>query len=341
MTTSEQASAPTMITGPASPTPVCWVNGSWTSMSEYGLTVATQGLHYGTGVFEGIRAYWSEQDTCAYIARLPEHVARLLESCRLVRIDLGLTASEIQDVIMELVERNAFSGDLYIRPVAFKSRLGPGTPFGVGLNGVEDLFAVYATPMPRRERLATLRCGVSSWRRTPSDCVPARAKITGSYVNVALAVDEARAAGLDDAILLNTGGTVSEASTTNVFAVSRGVLVTPSLDSDILAGQTRACVLEIAGDLGMTTTERPLTVSELYTADEVFLTGTGHEVVAVGEINGRPIGDGSPGPTTAEIFDTYRSAVLREVAGHHHDWTTKVLLPESPQPSVAPSEGVA
>jgi branched-chain amino acid aminotransferase len=321
------------ITGPTSATPVCWAGGAWTSLSRYGLTIATQGLHYGTGVFEGIRAYWSERDTCAYVVRLTEHVTRLLESCRLVRIDIGLTAAEVRDIVLGVVERNAFPGDLYIRPLAFKSRLAPGTPFGVGLDGVEELFAVYATPMPSREELAGVRCGVSSWRRVPGDCIPARAKISGSYVNVALAVDEARTAGFDDAILLNTRGTVAEASTANVFVVSRDALLTPSLDCDILEGQTRACVLEIAADLGMATSERPLAVSELYSADEVFLTGTGCEIVSVEAINGRPVGDGGPRPAATRIFDAYRAAVRRD--GDRHDreqWTTKVVLERGHQP---------
>lgn len=326
MTNSAQSSTPQVINGPQSPTPVCWVDGSWRSLSDYGLTIASQGLHYGTGVFEGIRAYWSNTDESSYIVRIPEHVNRLLESCRILRIDLGMTASEIHDLIVEAVKRNSFPGDLYIRPIAFKSKLEPGTPFGVGLSGVEGTFAVYATPMPSQEHIATVACGVSSWRRTPDHCIPSRAKITGSYVNVALAVDEARAAGFDDAILLNTHGTVAEASTANIFVVSRGRLTTPSLDCDILQGQTRACVIEIANDLGLTVQERRLAVSELYTADEVFLTGTGCEVVAVREINGRLIGDGRPGAVTETIFGRYRAAVRRE-SQYHHEWTTKVSEP--------------
>ncbi|MBF6331837.1 aminotransferase class IV [Nocardia transvalensis] len=314
-----------VIEGPVSGTPICWVGGKWTRISGYGLTIATQGLHYGTGVFEGIRAYWSERDGCAYVVRLSEHIDRLFESCRLVRIDPGVTAVEIRDIVLEIVERNGYQGDLYIRPIAFKSRLAAGTPFGVGLDGVEDLAAVYATPMPAKKELGSIRCGVSRWRRVPGDCIPARAKITGSYVNIALAVDEARSAGLDDAILLNTRGTVSEASTANVFVVSQGELVTPTLDCDVLGGQTRACVLELGADLGIPTVERPVDVSELDTAEEIFLTGTACEVTAVVEINGRSVGAGRPGPTTKAIFEAYRLSVHRD-GDLHHSWTTKVRL---------------
>lgn len=329
------------IVGPTSRTPICWADGAWTELSRFGLTAATQGLHYGTGVFEGIRAYWSERDGCAYVVRLAEHVTRLLESCRLMRIDVGLTAAELRDIIVGLVERNRFPGDLYIRPLAFKSRLAPETPFGVGLHGVQDLFVAYATPMPGREQVSSLRCGVSSWRRVPGDCIPARAKVTGGYANVALAVDEARAAGFEDAILLNTRGTVAEASTANVFVVTGERLLTPSLDCDVLAGQTRACVFAIAADLNLAVAERPLSVSELYTADEVFLTGTGREIAAVVEIGGRPVGDGGPGPLTTRVFDRYRAAVHRDPGGPGYDaWTTKVLLGQRPaSPTITPPEG--
>ncbi|OFV78034.1 branched-chain amino acid transaminase [Rhodococcus erythropolis] len=311
------------IVGPTSRTPICWIDGQWTAISDFGLTIATQGLHYGTGVFEGIRAYWKEQDACAYVVRIEEHINRFLDSCQLVRIDPGVTATEMRQIILEVVERNEFLGDLYIRPIAFKSQLAAGAPFGVGLAEVEDRMAVYATPMPSRKRLNRIRCSISGWRRIPGDCIPARAKITGSYVNVALAVDEARAAGYDDAILLNTRGTVAEASTANVFVVSRGKLATPSLDCDVLEGQTRACILELAVELGIFAEERPVSVSELYTADEIFITGTACEVTSVIEINGRAVKTGKPGPVTEYMFDTYRSIVTRTV-GDHQEWTEQV-----------------
>jgi branched-chain amino acid aminotransferase len=334
--TIESSTRAVIITGPTSHTPHCWIAGEWTTLDDHAITVATQGLHYGTGVFEGIRAYWTPRDSCVYVVRLAEHVNRLLDSCQLMRIDLGLTADDLCDIVIETVERNAFRGDLYIRSVAFKSKLSPGTPFGVGLDGVEDHVAVYATPMPSASQLRSIRCAVSGWRRIPSDCLPARAKVTGAYANLALAVDEARAAGYDDAILLNTRGKVAEASTANVFTVSRDMLATPSLDCDILAGQTRACILELAAYLGIPVAQHPIDLAELLTADEVFTTGTGSEISAVVQINGRAIGTGMPGPTTQALFDNYRARVHRDV-DQHLAWTTPAF-PRSTDSPTHPSD---
>ncbi|MGC7102841.1 aminotransferase class IV [Amycolatopsis lurida] len=321
------ALAPDPLLGPGSPVSCCWVDGRWTTVPQAGLTVATQALHYGTGVFEGIRAYWNAQRDVSYLFRLSDHVDRFLRGCRLLRIDPKVSAAELRDVIVALVERSGFRGDLYLRPLALKSRLAPGTPFGVGLSGVEDLVAVYAVPMPSRATLRTVSCSISSWRRVPSAAVPPQAKLTGSYVNVALAVDEARAAGFDEAIMLNTGGTVAEASTSNVFALHGNTLTTPSRDSDILPGITRDCVLELTRAYSAAEVrEAPLPVPDLLMADEVFLSGTGGELVAVTGIGGRAIGTGAPGPVTAELFTRYRAAVLGTDDAHAH-WNTAVPAP--------------
>lgn len=312
--------------GPTSPVNLCWVNGRWTDLSRAGLTLATQALHYGTGVFEGIRSYWNASESAPYLLRLDDHIHRFLDGCRLLRIDPGQSASGLRDVVVELIERSAESRDLYIRPIAVKLRLAPGTPFGVGLSGVDDLIALYAVPMPSRKELGTVRCSISSWRRVPGAAVPPQAKVTGSYVNIALAVDEARAAGLDDAILLNTGGTVAEASTSNVFALHGGVLSTPPPESDLLPGITRACVLELAQELpGLQVREAPLSVPDLLSADEVFLCGTGVELVAVTEIDGTTIGTGAPGPIVTQLFDLY-GAIARGAVSRNSRWRTAVTV---------------
>lgn len=320
--TSIPTPAPDRLLGPHSPVPCCWVDGRWTTVTQTGLTVATQALHYGTGVFEGIRSYWNATRDVSYLLRLDDHVDRFLRGCRLLRIDPKISAPELSDLIVALVERSGCRDDLYIRPLALKSRLAPGTPFGVGLSGVEDLVAVYAVPMPSRATLQSIRCSISSWRRVPGAAVPPQAKITGSYVNVALAVDEARAAGFDEAIMLNMAGTVAEASTSNVFALHGDTLTTPSRDSDILAGITRDCVLELTrAYLDVEVREAPLPVADLLVADEVFLCATGRELVAVTDISGRAIGTGAPGPVTTELFARYRAAVQGTDDSHSH-WNT-------------------
>jgi branched-chain amino acid aminotransferase len=322
--------APDPLLGPGSPVSCCWVDGRWTTVAQAGLTVATQALHYGTGVFEGIRSYWDAERDVFHLVRLGDHVERFLRGCRLLRIDPKLSAPELRDLIVALVERSGFRGDLYLRPLGLKSRLAPGTPFGVGLSGVEDLVAVYAVPMASRATLRAIACAISSWRRVPGEAVPPQAKLTGSYVNVALAVDEARAAGFDEAIMLNTRGTVAEASTSNVFARHGDTLTTPSRDSDILAGITRDCVLQLArAYLDVEVREAPLPLPDLLLADEVFLCGTGGELVAVTGIGGRTIGTGAPGPVTTELFTRYRAAVRGTDEAHAH-WTTAVPAPCRP-----------
>lgn len=327
------------VVGPGSPaTPVAYVDGRWTRVEDHGLTVTVQGLHYGTGVFDGIRGYWTDDDGTVRLLRLREHLTRFLASCRLLRLDTGHTLRDLEQVVTGLIERNRYAGDTYVRPLAFTTRLRPGTPFGVRLSGVETTLAVYGVPMRSNGagEMRGLRCGVSSWCRVPDEAIPARGKITGSYVNVALAVDEAYAAGYDEAILLNHRGFVAEASTSNVFLVRGDELITPGAGSDILEGITRACVLQIARDMGLTVVERDMHRSELLVADEVFLTGTGCEIVPVAEIDGRCLGgDGSMGPVCRRIRDRYHEAARGRV-DRYHSWVTPVTLFDRPSLNVAP-----
>lgn len=322
-----------VIDGPtAAATPVAYINGTWGSVGSYGLTIATQGLQYGTGVFEGIRAYWNDADENFSILRLDDHIRRFLASCEFLRLDIGCQPEDLAEIIAELVVANGYRGDLYVRPLSVKSRLLPGTHFGVKLDGIATVLAIYCVPMPssvgvRVDRGA--RCSISSWRRAPDEVLPAAAKITGSYVNIALAVDEAQSAGYDEAIMLNTRGFVAEASTSNVFLVSGNRLVTPSAQSDILPGITRSCVFEIAHQLGLDVVERDVQEDELLNCDEAFLSGTGCELLPVIEVDGRTIGSGNVGEHTQRISRLYHEAVR----GHRSDYkrwlTTVQLSPEN------------
>jgi branched-chain amino acid aminotransferase len=293
---------------------------------DVGLGPGTQGLHYGTGVFEGIRSYAAAEGGESLIFKAREHYERLHASCRLLRLDLPYSPGELVDVTRELILRNELTGDAYIRPVVYKLALEPGTPFGVRLSGVSTAVTILALPMGDYSKAEGIRCGVSSWRRVPDASLPARAKITGAYANNALAVDEATAAGYDDAIMLNQRGTVAEASTSNVFVVRSGQVATPGPDSDILPGLTRAAVMRILADeADVTVGERTVLRSELHTADEVFLTGTGCQIVPVVEIDGRRIGDGTPGPVTTLVREVYRQAVRGADPRYRH-WNTPVGL---------------
>ncbi|MFI6644606.1 aminotransferase class IV [Streptomyces sp. NPDC050504] len=297
------------------------------------LPLSTQGLHYGTAVFEGIRAYRS--DGVLQLFRAHEHYERLLRGCRMLRItDVPASVGELVDLTVELLRRNAHDADVYVRPVAHKLGLLPGTPPGVSLAGVSDALSLTTFAYPTAGAVQEVRCALSAWRRPSRDALPVQAKIAGGYVTSALACDEARAAGYDDAVLLDGAGNVAEATTANVFAVRDGVLVTPPVTGDLLPGITRDTVITLCREEGTTVLEHPLTPADLYTADEVFLTSTGKEVAAVVELSGRDVGSGTAGPVTTRVAALYRAATTardRAGAAGAPRWLTVV-----PEPDPAP-----
>jgi branched-chain amino acid aminotransferase len=280
--------------------------GELVRMGDIRLSPATHALNYGTGVFEGIRAYWSEERGSLQVLKMREHYERFEKSCRLLRIDFPSTVDELCDITLEILRRNAPREDTYIRPLAFKA----AESVGVNLKG------------------EGLKVCVSSWRRTSDNAIPARAKCTGSYVNTALAVDQAHRAGYDDAIFLTQDGQVSEASAANIFLVRKGQLITPPVTADILEGITRDAVMELAGkELGMPVIEREVGRTELYAADEVFLSGTGFQIAPVVEVDDRPIGSGSIGPVAERLQELYFKAARGEWE-EYADWTVAVEVAE-------------
>lgn len=286
-------------------------NGEFVPAKQVALGVSTQALHYGTGVFEGIRSYRSATgDGLSHLISAEAHYERLLDSARLLRMDLPYTAAELVEITAELLRRNDHREDAYVRPIAHKLALEPGTPVGVRLRGVSMSFTISTMPMPRYSKAEGMRCAVTSWRRIPDSSLPARGKICGAYANNALAVDEVEAAGFDDAIFLNQREEVSEASTANIFLVRDGVAATPGPAADILEGITRATAIGILErEAGVPVAQRPIARSELYTADEVFVTGTGCEIVPVIEVDGRRVGTGIVGAATKVVQDTYQRMV--------------------------------
>ncbi|MEY9992105.1 branched-chain amino acid aminotransferase [Streptomyces sp. V4I8] len=293
-------------------------DGEFVPLEQAQVPVTTQALQYGTGVFEGIRAYVQEDGGLA-VFRGRDHYLRFLRSSRTLRIEVGLDAEQLCGLTAELLRRIGSTTDMYIRPLAYKRSLLPGTPPGVQLTGVSDALSVNAFRMGSYTDRGGIRVAISSWRRPESGVLPVRAKVTGGYVNNALAVDEARAAGYDDAILLNSRGQVAEASTTNVFAVVRGRLVTPPVTADLLEGITRDTVVTLAAELlDVETAFHDLGREDLCGADEVFLTGTGAEIVPVTEIGGRPVGDGAPGPLTTALTTAYHEVVRGKDQRYQH-----------------------
>jgi branched-chain amino acid aminotransferase len=302
--------------------------GKFVRIEDAKVSIMTHALNYGTGCFEGIRAYWNDDEQQLYIFRMPEHYQRLHDSCHILFIDLPHTVEELGELTIELLRREGFQEDTYIRPLAFKSQEG----IGVRLKGVADGFAMFAMPFGRYiEREEGARVCVSSWRRIYDTSLPARAKCTGAYVNSALCKSEAEANGYDEAIVLTRGGSVSEGSAENFFMVRDGTLITPSVTSDILEGITRSTLLGVAREeLGIPTQERSIDRTELYICDEAFLCGTGVQIAAITNIDNRPVGDGQLGPITRALRELYFNIVRGKVP-KYKAWCTPVYEKDSVQ----------
>lgn len=274
-------------------------------MEQARISIATHAFNYGTGCFGGIRAYWNERQAQLYVFRPQRHFERFLDSCRLLNITLPYNRDELVEITRELLRREEYHEDAYIRPIAYKATEDI-TP---RLYDLDDALAIYTRPQGNYIRLE-VRAATSSWRRVDDNSIPARGKITGAYVNSALARSEAHWNGYDEAIVLNHDGHVSEGSAENIFIVRHGKLVTPAVTDNILEGVTRATVMELArNELGLEVIERTIDRSELYQAEEAFFTGTGAQVAAIVEIDQRRLGDGTTGPITRQIQNLYFSIV--------------------------------
>ncbi|MCA1739953.1 MAG: branched-chain amino acid transaminase [Actinobacteria bacterium] len=301
----------------------CHHGGEFVIMGDVRLSPATHALNYGTGVFEGIRAYWNESKGTLQVLKLREHYERFEKSCRILHVELPHTIDELCDITLEILKRNAPREDTYIRPLAYKSI----ESVGVNLRGGSEL-SIFTVPMGNYVELTGLKCAVSSWRRTADNAIPARMKATGSYINTALAVDAAHRAGYDDAIFLTQQGFVSEASAANIFLFRKGGLITPPATADILEGITRDAVMELAEkELGMPTDKRDVGRTELYAADEVFLTGTGFQIAPVTEIDDRKIGAGEMGPVAGRLQELYFAAARGENPDYA-EWIVPVEVAE-------------
>jgi branched-chain amino acid aminotransferase len=299
---------------------VVYWNGAFLPDSQARLPLLTHALHYGTGVFEGIRAYHDERTGEVLLFRALDHFRRMAHNVTLLNIGLPHPPEAMVDIARDLIRRNDFRTDVYVRPIAFKSsaRIGVTLP-------AEDSFAMIAVPLgDYLDTRKGLHCGVSSWRRLQDNAIPGRGKICGAYVNSALAAQEARDRGFDEAILLNEAGHVAEGSAMNLFLVRDGRLVTPDVASGILEGITRDSVMTLACDsMGVHTAERVVERTELYVADEVFLCGTAAQIAPVTRVDGRTVGTGKPGPITLELQEHYGRAVRRRLP-RYISWTEPV-----------------
>jgi branched-chain amino acid aminotransferase len=298
-----------------------YFKGKIVPIGDAKISIMTHAFNYGTGAFEGIRAYWNDDEKRLLVFRMPEHYDRMHKSCAILKIKIPRSTQELCEITCELLRKEAYKEDTYIRPVAYKASEG----IGVRLHGLEDGFCIFAVPFGRYiEKEEGARTAVSSWRRIDDNAAPARAKVTGIYVNSALSKTEVAERGFDEAIVLNHDGHVSEGSAENIFLVREGKLVTPAPSENILEGITRRTIMHIAEEeLGVGTIERQIDRSELYIADEVFFCGTGVQVAAVIEVDGRAVGDGKIGPLTRKIRDLYFNIAKGKVPKYRR-WCTPV-----------------
>jgi branched-chain amino acid aminotransferase len=304
----------------ADPNPIVYFRGNYVRLREAQVGILTHALHYGTGVFEGIRAYWDDAEHQLFVFRPREHYERWKQNCGILRIDVPASPEELSAITLELMRRNAFRTDVYVRPLAYKSaeRIGVSTDR-------EDAFAIVAMPFGeylRSER--GLHAGVSAWRRLEDNAIPARAKICGAYVNSALATDDAKRSGFDEALFLNESGHVAEGATCNLFMVRKGTLITPPSTENVLEGITRAAVMELARrELRLDAMERPVDRSELYVCDELFLTGTAVGIAPVVRVDHRAVRDGEIGAITREIRRLYFEATRGHLPAYRN-WLVPV-----------------
>jgi len=274
-------------------------NGEIVEEEKVSISIRSRVVNYGLGVFEGIRAYWNEEEEQLYAFKLIEHYKRFLQSAKVVNLEVPYTAEELSDYTIELLRKNGYRQTTYIRPLAFKNEEN----VGVSIEGNEhDAVAIYLQPMGKYIDKETFRVKVSSWVRIADNMLPPRTKATAGYLNSALASFEATRNGYDEAVLLNRNGFVCEGPGENIFIYKKGKLMTPPASDDILEGITRDLVMEIARDeLGIECVEKSIARTELYNADEVFFSGTAMEVAPVVEVDDIKVGNGKAGEVCTKL----------------------------------------
>ena len=299
------------------PTPYAYFQGGIVPLSEAKIGVMTHAFNYGTAVFEGIRGNWNEETQTTYLFRVREHFERLAQSSKILSLKLHEDVDKLCELALEITERSGFSEDVYLRPMVYLST----EQLGVRLHNLESSTLIFLTPFPAYLP-ETARCHTSSWRRVDDTGIPPRAKVTGIYVNSALAKTEANLNGFDEAIMLNADGHVSEGSGENIFMIRNGKLITPSPADNVLEGITARSVVELAqNELGVELVERQIDRSELYIADEIFMTGTAAHLTPVVEVDRREVGDGRIGPITRKLSELFYDCIRGKNEKYQH-WCT-------------------
>lgn len=302
-------------------TKYAYIHGEIVPIEQASISLVNNTFHYGTGCFGGIRGYWNEEQEQLYIFRIEDHYRRLLNSAKMLLCEIELTPADLAKITVDLVQREGWRQNCYIRPVVYKDV----DFYRVWLHDGNDDIAIVTIPVGKYlEKDDGAKVCVSSWRRVDDTAIPARGKVNGSYVNSALIKSDAMLSGYDEALTLSHDGHVSEGSAANFFMVRDGVLITPPVTDNILEGITRRTIMELAREeLGLTVVERPIDRTELYIADEAFFCGTGVQVAAIASIDNRKLGAKSPGPITSRMSETYFDVVYGRNPRYMH-WLTPV-----------------
>ena len=295
-----------------------WFDGKFVTLDNAKIPITTHALHYGTSIFEGIRAYWNGKNL--FVFRLEEHVKRFRKSGQFYNITLNYSDKEISDAIIGICKKNKIKKSCYIRPFYFIGE------YGINLHVTKKAptsVAIFAFPFGDLFNKNGITAGVVSWRKFSDNSTPPQAKMGGNYLNSIIATQEAKRNGFDEAILLDQNGDVSEAPGENIFIVRDGQLFTPPLSSSALEGITRDAIIKIASDLDIDVSENKVTRSELAMADEIFLTGTAAEITPITSFDGKKIGRGKPGSITKKMMDEYNDIVMCKNEDYVH-WLNPV-----------------
>ncbi len=295
-----------------------WMDGKLIDALKANVPLLTHSLQYGSGIFEGMRAYETGSGTAVF--RLHDHITRFLNSAKIYRMNLGYSQKELESAVTTLIRKNRLKS-CYIRPYAFYNDQN----IGLSVYNKRVSVAIAALPFGNyfEGKDKGIKCSVSSWRRISSETLPPQAKASGNYLNSILASLEARENGTEEAILLSSSGHVAEGPGENLFLCKNGTLLTPSESSDILLGITRDSIIKIAESIGILIEERDVHREELYTADELFFTGTAAELTPITYVDGRKIGEGRIGPITKMLSDSLSSIVHGENS-EFSDWLAEV-----------------
>lgn len=303
-----------------------YFKGAIVPIEDAKVSVMTHALNYGTAAFGGLRGYWNDDEQQLFVFRPVDHFKRFKHSAELLLIDLPHTAEDIRDILLELLRKENYRENCYIRPLVYKSHEG----IGVKLAGLEGDLTIFALPFGNyiTKDNTDIHVGFSSWTRISDNIIPARGKISGSYVNSALIKTEADQNGYDDALVLNHEGHLAEASAANFVMFRNGKAITPPVYADILEGITRSTIMTLLHDMGVEVEERPIDRTEVYYAEEAMLCGTGVQIAAITKIDHRPVGTGKMGPLVAELRDTYFKCVTGHISKYRH-WVQPVYAAES------------